>query len=65
MEMAQAFSRLGSNVTVVEMASKVLLKKMMTLSILLMKIQKENINILTNHKAVEVKVKILFVNSKM
>ena len=56
MEMAQAFSRLGSNVTVVEMAPKVLLKEDDdVIDFVNENFKKENINILTNHKAVEVK----------
>ena len=56
MEMAQAFSRLGSNVTVVEMAPKVLLKEDDdVIDFVTEFFKKENINILTNHKAVEVK----------
>ena len=60
MEMAQAFSRLGSNVTVVEMAPKVLLKEDDdVIDFVNENFKKENINILTNHKAVEVKGKNL------
>ena len=60
MEMAQAFSRLGSNVTVVEMASKVLIKEDDdVINFVSKNFKKENINILTNHKAVEVKGKNL------
>ena len=56
MEMAQAFSRLGSNVTVVEMAPKVLVKEDDdVIDFVNENFKKENINILTNHKAVEVK----------
>ena len=56
MEMAQAFSRLGSNVTVVEMAPKVLLKEDDdVIDFVNENFKKENINILTNHKAIEVK----------
>ncbi len=56
MEMAQAFSRLGSNVTVVEMASKVLVKEDDdVINFVNENFEKENINILTNHKAFEVK----------
>ena len=60
MEMAQAFSRLGSNVTIVEMAPKVLLKEDDdVIDFVIENFKKENINILTNHKAVEVKGKNL------
>ena len=60
MEMAQAFSRLGSNVTVVEMAPKVLVKEDDdVIDFVNENFKKENINILTNHKAVEVKGKNL------
>jgi pyruvate/2-oxoglutarate dehydrogenase complex dihydrolipoamide dehydrogenase (E3) component len=60
MEMAQAFSRLGSNVTVVEMAPKVLVREDDdVIDFVNENFKKENINILTKHKAVEVSGKTL------
>lgn len=60
MEMAQAFSRLGSNVTIVEMAHRVLVREDNdVIDFVNENFKKENINILTKHKAIEVKGKNL------
>lgn len=54
LEMAQSFSRLGSNVTVVEMAPRIMIKEDEDVSdFITLRFQEEGINILTSHRAKE------------
>ncbi len=53
-ELAQAFSRLGSEVTIVEIAERILIKEDLEVSnIIEQSLKKEGIKILTNHKAIQ------------
>ncbi|HMX34569.1 MAG TPA: FAD-dependent oxidoreductase, partial [Leptospiraceae bacterium] len=57
-ELAQAFNRLGSTVTIVEMGSRILPKEDIDVSnFLLDTFQKEGLNLLLSHKAIEFKRK--------
>lgn len=52
LELAQSFNRLGSKVTIIEMTNRVLLKEDLEVSqIILEQLQKEGVEVLTNHKA--------------
>ena len=56
LEMAQSFSRLGSNVSVIEMSPRVMIKEDEDVSQLIEeKLKDEGVNILTNHRAKEFK----------
>ena len=56
LEMAQSFNRLGSEVTLVEMSERILIKEDPEVSELISeKLEKEGVKILTEHKAIEFK----------
>jgi len=56
LEMAQSFSRLGSKVTVVEMASRIMIKEDADVSEFIdKKLTEEGVNVLTSHRAKEFK----------
>lgn len=57
LEMAQSFNRLGSEVTLVEMSERILIKEDPEVSELISeKLEREGVKILTEHKAIEFKV---------
>ena len=64
LEMAQAFQRLGSQVTVVEMASRIMAMEDLEVAQTVQKhLEKEGVTFLLNHKAVEFKGKTLIADS--